>query len=242
MKKTNIHLIKKSFYTLLVILSLALIMAAWADSTGRKIHLFILSGQSNMVGLDPDISFTPAVTKAFGNDEVIVVKDAVGAQSIRRWYRKWEPLPGEETKGTGTLEDLLIKKVKASIGGKTPNTITFVWMQGERDAKEKHGKIYASCLRAYLDEVRDDLGRKDVNFVIGRLSDFKNENYPDWELVRKAQVEVADSDPRCAWIDTDDLNGPRNDLHYTPEGYRILGERFAAKAIEMIKARTNLGE
>lgn len=39
-------------------------------------HLFILSGQSNMVGLDPNITFTPNVTAALGKDAVIVVKDA----------------------------------------------------------------------------------------------------------------------------------------------------------------------
>lgn len=41
--------------------------------------------------------------------------------------------------------------------------------------------------------------------------------------MREAQVEVAESDPRGAWMNADDLNdrkvgkaGPINDLHYTP--------------------------
>jgi len=41
-------------------------------------HLFILSGQSNMRGLDTDLSFTPTVQEAFGKVNVIVVKDAKG--------------------------------------------------------------------------------------------------------------------------------------------------------------------
>ena len=32
-----------------------------AGGTEAGKHLFILSGQSNMVGMDPDVSFTPAV-------------------------------------------------------------------------------------------------------------------------------------------------------------------------------------
>jgi arylsulfatase A-like enzyme len=44
-------------------------------SAEQKKHLFILSGQSNMAGLNPEISFTPAVETAFGKDNVIVVKD-----------------------------------------------------------------------------------------------------------------------------------------------------------------------
>ena len=49
-------------------------------SGGEGKHLFILSGQSNMAGLRPQESFTPAVVAAFGKSEVIVVKDAHGGQ------------------------------------------------------------------------------------------------------------------------------------------------------------------
>jgi hypothetical protein len=30
-----------------------------------------------------------------------------------------------------------------------------------------------------------------------------------------------------------------HDMHYTPEGYKILGERFAQHAITLIKAHAN---
>ena len=43
-----------------------------ADGGGK--NLFILSGQSNMAGMDPAISFTPVVTKAFGKENIIVAK------------------------------------------------------------------------------------------------------------------------------------------------------------------------
>lgn len=56
-----------------------------------------------------------------------------------------------------------------------------------------------------------------------------------WDEVRKAQVEVAEGDPRGAWIDTDDLNGPKNGLHYTKDGYKTMGKRFAAKAVALIE-------
>jgi hypothetical protein len=83
--------------------------------------------------------------------------------------------------------------------------------------------------------------RQDINFAIGRLSDHLMEN-ADWLVLRKAQVAVAEADPRGAWVDTDDLNDKKgkrgemkNDMHYTADGYRLLGERFAKKAIELIK-------
>ena len=204
--------------------------------SGEEVHLFILSGQSNMVGLRPEDSFTPTVSGALAGDEVIVVKDAHGGQPIRRWYRNWKPAQGEGPRTTGDLYDRLMKKVNPAIKGRKLTTVTFVWMQGERDAREKHGDVYEASLRGLVGQLQKDLGREDINVVIGRLSDFDNEDkrYPHWTRVRQAQVELADSGPRYGWVDTDDLNGPEDDLHYTKKGYRSLGKRFAERAIELL--------
>lgn len=226
-------------FALLALLALPSALAAGggAPAPERPVHLFILSGQSNMAGLDPAKSFTPAVEKALPGAEVLVVKDAESGQPIRRWYKKWKPARGEAPPRAGDLYDRLMTRVKKAAAGKKPATVTFVWMQGERDAREKHGEVYAESLAGLIAQFRQDLARQDVDVVVGRLSDFDNENkqYPHWTMVREAQVKVAEADPRGAWVDTDDLNGPRNDLHYTREGYEKLGERFAAKALELLR-------
>ncbi|MBL7139607.1 MAG: hypothetical protein ISS74_01725 [Planctomycetes bacterium] len=131
------------------------------------------------------------------------------------------------------MYDRLMTKVKAAVEGKKPDTITFVWMQGERDAREKHGDVYAASMAGLVEQLLSDLGRKDVNVVIGRLSDCNTDAH--WTMVRQAQVQAAEADPRGAWVDTDDLNGPSNALHYTKQGYAELGKRFAAKAVELIR-------
>jgi hypothetical protein len=200
-----------------------------------------------MAHLDSDISFTPTVAAAFGKDNVIVVKSAQSGQPIRRWYKAWKPAKGNVPKATGDLYDRLMKKVLAATQDVVPETVTFVWMQGERDAKEKHGTVYAESLKGLINQLRTDLKRDDINVVIGRLSDFDmdNKRYPHWTLVRKAQQEVAEADPWSVWVDTDDLNDGKNskgkdvenDLHYSVEGYRILGKRFAEAAIALIRKR-----
>jgi hypothetical protein len=207
-------------------------------SGGKKTRLFILSGQSNMVGLNPDLSFTPAVKKAFPDDEVIVVKSAQGGQPIRRWYKNWKApadvrvklRPGE--KGNGDLYGVLLSKVHEAIAGKKIDTVTFIWMQGEADAKAGLAAVYEASLRGLLKQLRDDLERPDLAVVIGRLSDFKNGD-AGWDTVRAAQEKVAREDAHGAWVDTDDLNGPNNKLHYTGQGYMELGRRFAAKGVEL---------
>jgi hypothetical protein len=217
----------------------------FVDGAEKGQHLFILSGQSNMEGLKPGISFTPALTKEFGEDSVIVVKYAVGGQSIQRWYRKWQPARKPRNPGNlppnGDLYDRLMARVNEAIEGKEIETVTFVWMQGERDGNVKRGDEYEVSLKGVIEQIRTDMGRRDVNFVIGRISDYGS-GREHWDKVREAQVRVAEADPRGAWVDTDDLNdGTRagkeikNDLHYTSDGRRILGERFALTAIALLK-------
>lgn len=208
-------------------------------------HLFILSGQSNMVGMKPEVSFTPAVTKQFGKENIIVVKKAHSGQSIRSWaktnHETPPPTTGRVPKVRGNLYDPLITSVKAAIKGERIKTITFVWMQGESDL---NNTAYDAYLKELLKQLQTDLAFKDINLIIGRISDAGldvEKRLAGRKYIRKTQVEFAESSPRGGWIDTDDLNDKKqadgkitHDLHYTPEGYKILGQRFAKKAIALI--------
>jgi hypothetical protein len=202
-----------------------------AEENGQ--HLFILSGQSNMERLDPKVSFTPTMEAAFGKNNVIVIKDALKGQPIRRWYKDWKPAEGNQPKATGDLYDRLMEKVNSEIQGKEIKTVTFIWMQGERDAKEKFDDVYKQSLLGLIKQLSNDLNRDDVNFVIGRLSKVGKDEH--WEGIRKAQVATAESSPRGAWVDTDDVD--ISGIHYTEAGYKDLGKRFAEKAIALINKK-----
>lgn len=242
--KIDLQDITRLQYLYIAIL-LVLLSFSSTNASDIETHLFILSGQSNMHYLEPSISFIPAVEAVFGKDNVIIVKDAHSGQPIRRWYKNWKPAQGDKPRVTGDLYDILMKQVNVAIKGKKLTTVTFIWMQGERDAREKHGDVYIASLKGLINQIKNDLGQKEINFVIGRLSDFDmgNKRSPHWTMVREAQVTVAEADPRGAWVDTDDLNDGRNwdgilihnDLHYSVEGYNILGKRFANKSISLIK-------
>jgi Carbohydrate esterase, sialic acid-specific acetylesterase len=226
----------------LIVIALILASVTAHGQTGK--HLFILSGQSNMVGLKPEESFLPDLEAALGKGNVLVVKDAMGAQPIRRWYRDWKPLPGDTPAAQPDLYDSLMKKVNAAISNQRIETVTFIWMQGERDAREKLGNVYERSLLGLYHQLSNDLKRSDVNFVVGRLSDFDmtDAKYPDWTMIREIQVKVGESNPRFTWIDTDDLNDGydrsgkaiQNDLHMSANGYVIMGKRFAQQAIQLI--------
>ena len=235
-------------YILLSISLLAVGFTGDVETRGipsKAVHLFILSGQSNMAGLNLDNTFLPIIRKEFGENNFVIVKDAQGGAPMHRWYKNWQMDGVKEPESRGALYDRLMKKVAAASAGKEIASVTFVWMQGERDARESYGPVYAQSLRGLLQQLADDLARDDIHCVIGRLSDFdmQDAKYPHWTIVREAQVAFAESTPRCVWVDTDDLNDGinragqpiSNDLHLSDAGYKSLGRRFAHQAIDLIK-------
>ena len=211
---------------------------ACADAAEKKVRLFILSGQSNMAGLDPDVSFTPTVVKEFAGDEVIVVKHAISGQPIRRWYKKWQLPAGAQDINAAParnadLYDQLMEKVAQALGDKKPDSVVFVWMQGERDAKAGWQAAYYEALRGIVEHIRGELKHPDIAVVVGRLSDHLK-NDAGWDAVRAAPEKVVADEPLGTWVDTDDLNG-KEGLHYNKNGYAELGRRFTTRAIELIR-------
>ncbi len=207
-----------------------------ADDEGK--HLFLLSGQSNMKRFQHKQFFTPAVQAAYGADNVIIIKNVEGGQPISKSYKAWTSGKGQKPEKTGQLYDSLIENIKEKTAGTKIKSVTFIWMQGEADVKAGNVNVYAESFRGLLGQLEKDLKRKDINVMIGRLSDYglKKRSNPKWEEMRKVQMTLADENPRACWVDTDDLNGEKNSLHYVrPEGYRKLGERYVEAARKLIK-------
>lgn len=235
----------KIFAIIASIALMTLTFSGRADDKPAGRQLFILSGQSNMAFLKEKISFTPAVEKEFGKDSITVVKNAVPGRPIENWYKLTQvPEKNKSADGKGELGPLyeaLMKDVRAATAGKTYDTVTFLWMQGEKNGSGG-GTVdgYAESFNGLLAQLKADLGITSINFVIGRISDARMDN-PKWVKIRDIQVKLAEDARNGAWINTDDLNDRKgkdgkmsNGIHYSKDGYKILGERFAEKAIELI--------
>ena len=215
--------------------------AAFADKT-NAVHLILLSGQSNMGHMDPARVFTPDVEKYFGAENVVVVKVAQSGQPIRRWYKKWNVTGDQNPKQIGDLYGKLMAQTKTAMQGKSIKTVTFIWMQGESDAKGHLSDHYEEAFLGILEQLKSDLGVKEINYVIGRLSDH-GLGQKDWDKIREIQKKLGEAGPHSAWVNTDDLNDdgktrdgtPKNNLHYSKEGYDLLAKRYAEKVKELVK-------
>ncbi|MCB1121239.1 MAG: acetyl xylan esterase, partial [Verrucomicrobiae bacterium] len=195
-------------------------------------HLFLLSGQSNMNNMEYTNNFLPMVEAAFPKDEIIIVKVSVGGVPIARW------VPAEQ----GKLYQQLIAKTQKELAGKTPDSITFIWMQGERDHQQDDTcEAYEKNLRTLYDQLKHDLKTDKINWVIGRLSDTASRMDPayakhkNWMEIRAIQERVAGSIDRAVWVDRDKTNDPDNGVHNSPEGYKLQETLFAEAAIELIR-------
>lgn len=205
---------------------------------GDPVHLFLLSGQSNMANLKPEQVFTPTIHNHFGAENVVIVKVAQKGEPIRRWYKKWNVTGGQNSKEIGELYEQLMEASEKALKGRPLQSVTLIWMQGERDAKERLSAQYEQALLGIVEQIKTDLHVDEINFVIGRLSD-SGLGKKDWDTIRVVQKRLGEAGPHCAWIDTDDLNddnvGKPNDLHFSERGYRLLAERFASKSIELLR-------
>ena len=227
-----------------------------SESVAEKpVHLFVLSGQSNMAGMDPETGFMTDAKKLFKDEKVVYIKVAKGGQPICRWLEEWHDI----AQNNG-LDENHIKRIHK--GGKVEfyqpildqykgmlkkhpefKSVTFCWMQGERDANGGAHAAYKDALKQLIFNLRRDLKRPDMNVVIGRIGDYALDR-ESCVTVRKVQSEVANEDPHGAWVDVDDLNDRmvkgkmQSVVHYNrPEGYVLLGQRFAHQGYALIKGK-----
>ena len=234
----------------------ALAIASQPVAADKPVHIFILSGQSNMAGMNPKVGFEPEAKALFPDAEVPYFEVSRGGQPIRYWVEEWNDIAKkhgidaeakrarEKNKGTIYYKPILDQYAKLIKKYPNPTSVTFCWMQGERDAREKLDAAYKDSMAQLISNLRRDLKQPNMYFVIGRLSDFGKPDYKEWHAVRDAQVAVANEDERGAWVDCDDLNnkpnkngGTRDDLHYTKEGYELLGRRYVRQAKALIEGK-----
>jgi hypothetical protein len=129
----------------------------------------------------------------------------------------------------GDLYEEMIVASRKALGGKTPDSVVFVWMQGERDAKMGWHGVYEASLRGLIENVRVEFKRPDMRFVIGRLSDCNN-GQKGWDTIRSIQQKVAESDRLGAWVNTDDLNDKDRKTIYTTLHYTTPSRATSSSA------------
>ena len=118
------------------LLTLAILLAAPAlalHAADTPVHLFILSGQSNMAGLKPETDFLPEAKLLLSNATVAHIKVAAGGQPIRFWVPEWDRIAADagvnqkNEEGALYYDQILAEFKKAETQHGDFASITFCW-------------------------------------------------------------------------------------------------------------------
>jgi Carbohydrate esterase, sialic acid-specific acetylesterase len=126
----------------------------------------------------------------------------------------------------------LVEKVRAARESRPVEVVGMLWMQGERDSKDAEmAAAYGDNLGELIKSARRHFENPDMPFVAGRV------NPPEAEFLHVGLVRNAQEECRLgqyAFIDCDTLpKGPDN-LHYDTEGVVTMGERFAEAMLKLL--------
>jgi hypothetical protein len=217
-------------------------------SDKTKLHIYLLMGQSNMVGRD---------TMGL---ETQTADPRIGYFDGKNWIIAIEPMRGGSGFGPGTFfaRDLLpnypdgkIGLVPCAVGG-TPlsrwvrgadlyeNALNrakhaaesgiiegMLWHQGESDStKPEDATSYEARLTQMFHDFRQDLGQPDLPIVVGELGDFFKA--PNSEVVKAALRNMPNDLSHVAFADSTGLTHKGDHLHFNAASQEEFGKRYAA--------------
>jgi len=202
----------------------------------------------------PELGFGESLSEVLSGENIAIIKYAVGATGIapsknyhdyipslkgfddkgRNWY------PRVDGNGAGLLYENLMENIDSALAslkqeGRGYEICGFIWMQGEHEAgiSKKMANDYGKLLTIFLESVRNDLGVKELPFVIGEVN---SNSWAFGDIAREHQAEVCQKDPNSLLIKTTDLsrNGVGGLSHFDADGMLTLGNRFARGMLQLL--------
>jgi hypothetical protein len=223
----------------------------------EKLHLYLLIGQSNMAGrgrlapadripvdsvvmLTPSNDWTPAshplhsdratagvglgiaFARAVGEHDpsatIGLIPCAVGGTPLERWEKG------------GDLYRAAVERARIAMRDGTLKGI--LWHQGERDAARANtATTYGRRLVRMVRDMRRDLGRPSVPFVVGELGRFGRHRHT--EMINQALNGIPRYLTGTAVVSSRGLGHQGDRLHFDVDSLRELGRRYASAALSL---------
>jgi iduronate 2-sulfatase len=181
----------------------------------------------------PEIGFGLNIAKGLPGQHIALLKACKGGTSLSK---DWVPGIKGDTKSQGPLYRNFLEAFSSATQALKEKGHTFVikgmiWHQGESDAA-KSSEEYKKMLTEFIARVREDLNLPNLPFVIGEVYDNGKR-----DSIRMAQQAVAQSVPNTGFISAKDTKTWDNGTHFDAASQILLGERFAAEMLRLLKAK-----
>ena len=229
------------------------------NGDAKKLHLFLLIGQSNMLGRD-----------ATGIDAQVPDPRVGSYNAAGQWVVAVEPIyTGGNGFGPGTFfaQAMLAAEPGTKVGlipcavGGTPlsrwvkggdlyeNAIRrakaasaagvlagVLWHQGESDSMDAAlANSYEARVTQMFADLRTDLGAPSLPIVVGQLGDFLQ--LAEVETVRAAIKKVGTTVPNVGYAEAQGLVDKGDHLHFTVDSQKMLGAHYATAMEALLKAQ-----
>ena len=111
-----------------------------------------------------------------------------------------------------------------------------LFLQGEYEAESlDDAPAWGTAFRRTFDAFRTGFGP--VPFVLGQIGTLPAERSPAQQIVRDQQAALAEKLPGVALVETIDLAMAPDGVHFRVDAYRTLGARFADSWLELAARR-----
>ena len=249
---------KKNFLLIVFIFNYLFLPA----HVSAKEHIYILAGQSNMMGkgktyqLPANYRQTPHNIKFYyqGRPRELAKYSYFGPEvSFAHAIAKAYPHDTHiiiKTVATGSsiqqwvpgsrLYQGMLRQVKFAHITDQQSIDAVVWMQGEADAKTKHqASQYEGTLSRFINGLRQQLNSPHSLFLMGEINP-QDPAFSMTAIVQQAQQHVQQSSPNTLLVSTDGLGKLYDHVHYNTKGQIELGKRFANAYIQTQQRRNSL--
>jgi hypothetical protein len=183
---------------------------------------------NNEQGVGPGLSFARALLESHPERRIVLVQCAKGATFLKEWMR-----------GQYLFERCARLARQATRHGVLKGVL---FAQGESDAlSAPAARQWAARYRRFARDFRARAGAPDIPMVHTVLATTTQpRRFHEWRTVKTQQAAV--QVPRDVAVRTGDLRLQDN-VHFTVDGYRELGERFAAAWLRVadLQPQTDLG-
>ncbi len=163
-------------------------------------------------GVSPGNVFARYYAQLHPDTKIGYVQTAVGGKSLR------ELSPGGELYATA------LKRAKAAT--ETGELIAILWHQGESDSGNGN---YPEQLKAFVEQLRKDLGVENVPFIFGELGRYDR----GYTRFNQNLAKVPELVPNSALVSSEGLTHRGDELHFSGYSDEIFGLRYLMEYLEM---------
>jgi len=179
-----------------------------------------------LTGLDCGLSFArKMIAEIDSSKTILLIPVAVGGSSTQQWL-------GDSLHRNVKLQTNFREKVE--LAEKHGIVKGILWHQGESDSEFSLMPGYEHRLQKLFKQLRAHTGIPELPIFIAELGSY-SENQENWNLINKAIHHYSLTDKNSFVINTQDLKPKEDKVHFNSAGQRLMGERFAIKAAEVIK-------